>query len=96
MTEEVKKHLFEPFFTTKPVGKGTGLGLAICYQVVVQKHGGKIECISSPGQGTEFIIEIPIQQSRQKISTRSIILRKEKSLFSDSACVKDTTVEYSP
>lgn len=96
MTEEVKKHLFEPFFTTKPVGKGTGLGLAICYQVVVQKHGGKIECISSPGQGTEFIIEIPIQQSRQKISTRSIILRKEKSPFSDSACVKDTTVEYSP
>ncbi|HIK27985.1 MAG: PAS domain-containing sensor histidine kinase [Oscillatoriaceae bacterium SKW80] len=93
MTEEVKKHLFEPFFTTKPVGKGTGLGLAICYQIVVQKHGGKIECISSPGQGTEFIIEIPIQQSRKK-SARQIIFRKEKPLFSDSG-VKDA-VEYSP
>ncbi len=95
MTEEVKKHLFDPFFTTKPVGKGTGLGLAICYQIVVQKHGGKIECISSPGQGTEFIIEIPIRQSRQKSGDRKTILRKETPLFSDSASVKDA-VESRP
>jgi signal transduction histidine kinase len=60
--EEVKSKLFEPFFTTKPVGKGTGLGLSISYQIVVEKHGGNLNCHSIPGEGTEFIIEIPIQQ----------------------------------
>ncbi|GAA6615967.1 ATP-binding protein [Scytonema sp. NUACC26] len=59
---EVKTKLFDPFFTTKPVGKGTGLGLSICYQIIVEKHGGQLECISQPGQGTEFVIKIPIQQ----------------------------------
>lgn len=54
--------LFDPFFTTKPVGKGTGLGLAISYQVVVEKHQGKLRCQSEPGVGTEFCIEIPIHQ----------------------------------
>lgn len=62
MSPDVKNRLFDPFFTTKPVGKGTGLGLSICYQIVVEKHGGKLECISQPGQGTEFLIEIPIKQ----------------------------------
>lgn len=61
MTEEVRKHLFDPFFTTKPVGKGTGLGLSISYQIVVEKHGGSFECLSEPGQGAEFRIEIPIK-----------------------------------
>jgi signal transduction histidine kinase len=60
MTQEVKKRIFEPFFTTKPIGKGTGLGLAISYQIVVQKHGGSLECISEPGKGTEFRIQIPV------------------------------------
>ena len=59
MTEEVKKRIFDPFYTTKPVGKGTGLGLSISYQIIVEKHGGIMECISEPGQGTEFWIEIP-------------------------------------
>ncbi|WP_414563529.1 MULTISPECIES: GAF domain-containing protein [unclassified Anabaena] len=62
MTEEVKKRIFDPFFTTKSVGKGTGLGLAISYQIVVEKHGGVMECISEIGKGTEFWIEIPIQR----------------------------------
>ncbi len=62
MTEEVKTRLFDPFFTTKPVGKGTGLGLSISYQIIVDKHKGKINCISAPGEGTEFVIEIPIKQ----------------------------------
>ncbi|WP_341525580.1 ATP-binding protein [Nostoc sp. UHCC 0302] len=62
MTEEVKAKLFDPFFTTKPVGQGTGLGLSISYQIVVKKHGGRIQCISAPGQGAEFIIEIPLRQ----------------------------------
>ena len=58
--EEIRRQLFDPFFTTKPVGKGTGLGLSISYHLVVEKHGGRIECISEVGLGTEFAIEIPI------------------------------------
>lgn len=58
---EVEAKLFDPFFTTKPVGKGTGLGLAISYQIITDKHGGTITCHSTPGQGTEFAIKIPIQ-----------------------------------
>jgi PAS domain S-box-containing protein len=59
MTPEVQQRLFDPFFTTKPVGVGTGLGLSISYQIV-EKHGGKLYCRSKLGQGTEFIVEIPI------------------------------------
>jgi two-component system, NtrC family, sensor kinase len=62
MTELVRRKLFDPFFTTKPVGKGTGLGLSISYQIVVEKHGGRFHCASALGQGTEFVIEIPIEQ----------------------------------
>lgn len=62
MTESVKQRLFDPFFTTKQVGKGTGLGLSISYQIVVQRHGGQLYCISALGQGTEFFIEIPVLQ----------------------------------
>lgn len=61
MTSEVQKHIFDPFFTTKPVGQGTGLGLSISYQIVIEKHQGKLSCTSALGQGTEFQIEIPIQ-----------------------------------
>ena len=70
VTEEVRSKLFDPFFTTKPVGSGTGLGLSISYQIVVEKHGGQLNCVSAPGQGAEFIIEIPVnQQNRQKSSS---------------------------
>jgi predicted ATPase/signal transduction histidine kinase/tRNA A-37 threonylcarbamoyl transferase component Bud32 len=62
MTEEVRQKVFDPFFTTKPVGSGTGLGLAISYQIVVEKHHGSLTCISEPGQGAEFVIEIPLKQ----------------------------------
>jgi signal transduction histidine kinase len=62
ITEEVKGRLFDPFFTTKSVGTGTGLGLSISYQIVVEKHGGQLHCYSQLGQGTEFVIQIPIQQ----------------------------------
>lgn len=63
MTEEVCLRAFDPFFTTKPVGEGTGLGLAISYQIIVELHKGQMYCTSSPGEGTEFVIQIPIQQS---------------------------------
>jgi two-component system, NtrC family, sensor kinase len=58
---EIKNRIFDPFFTTKEVGKGTGMGMAISYQLVTEKHNGKIECFSDEGMGTEFIIELPIQ-----------------------------------
>ncbi len=61
MSSHIKQKLFEPFFTTKPIGQGTGLGLSICYQIIVDKHHGKIECFSEPGQGAEFFIQIPIK-----------------------------------
>ncbi|MEG4322088.1 MULTISPECIES: AAA family ATPase [unclassified Microcoleus] len=60
MAETTRCKLFDPFFTTKPEGKGTGLGLSISYQIVVEKHGGAIECISEPGKGAEFVITIPL------------------------------------
>ncbi len=66
MTEKVRKQIFNPFFTTKPVGKGTGLGLAVSYQVVVDKHHGELNCFSTPGEGTEFVIMIPVSQKRGK------------------------------
>ncbi|MDJ0678218.1 MAG: ATP-binding protein [Calothrix sp. MO_167.B42] len=62
MNEEVIRNIFNPFFTTKPVGKGTGLGLSISYQIIVETHKGKIFCNSKVGNGTEFVIEIPIHQ----------------------------------
>jgi two-component system, NtrC family, sensor kinase len=64
MTPNIRERLFDPFFTTKPVGQGTGLGMSISYQIVVQKHGGNLECQSAPGQGTEFIIQIPSSPRR--------------------------------
>ncbi|MEH2093552.1 trifunctional serine/threonine-protein kinase/ATP-binding protein/sensor histidine kinase [Nostoc sp.] len=60
MSESVQNKIFNPFFTTKPVGSGTGLGLSTSYSIVVEKHGGNLSCISAPGEGTEFIIEIPL------------------------------------
>ncbi|WP_287242737.1 MULTISPECIES: sensor histidine kinase [unclassified Okeania] len=60
--ENIKNKLFDPFFTTKPTGKGTGLGLSISYNIVVEKHKGLLKFVSSPLQGTEFMIEIPIFQ----------------------------------
>jgi len=58
--EDICKKLFDPFFTTKPVGKGTGLGLSISYQILVEKHQGRLECFSVVGKGTEFRLAIPI------------------------------------
>ncbi len=62
MPESVVQRIFDPFFTTKPVGQGTGLGLSISYQIITEKHGGKLSCTSVPGEGTTFTIEIPMQQ----------------------------------
>ncbi len=63
--DNVRDRIFEPFFTTKEIGQGSGLGLSVSYQIIVEKHGGQIKCISEFGQGCEFLIEIPIQMSRE-------------------------------
>ena len=63
ISEEIKQQLFNPFFTTKPVGEGTGMGLSISYRIVTEKHGGSLQCLSEPEQGTTFIITIPLQQA---------------------------------
>ena len=62
MPENIKQKIFDPFFTTKPVGKGTGMGLSISYQIVTEKHGGLLSCVSKRGEGTEFAIAIPLTQ----------------------------------
>jgi two-component system, NtrC family, sensor kinase len=60
--QSIQTQIFNPFFTTKPIGKGTGMGLAISYQIICEKHSGKLNCLSSIGKGTEFTIQIPIKQ----------------------------------
>ena len=70
MSEEVLKKMFDPFFSTKPVGSGTGLGLSISHQIVVEQHGGQISCISAPGEGTEFVVKIPLQPVTCEETTR--------------------------
>jgi two-component system, NtrC family, sensor kinase len=60
MPEEIKRRIFDPFFTTKEVGKGTGQGLAIAHMVVVEKHNGTINVESQKGEGTTFVIRLPI------------------------------------
>ena len=59
--KETQEKIFEPFFTTKEVGKGTGMGLAMTYGCITHHHGW-ISLISEPGQGSEFIITLPIEQ----------------------------------
>lgn len=59
----IQSRLFDPFFTTKAIGQGTGLGLSICYKIIVETHHGEIRCLSTPGQGSEFQIEIPVSQT---------------------------------
>ncbi|MBD2772200.1 hybrid sensor histidine kinase/response regulator [Iningainema tapete] len=63
ISDEVLHQIFNPFFTTKSVGKGTGLGLSISYQIIVEQHGGSLNCTSTVGVGTEFTIAIPVSQS---------------------------------
>ncbi|MGN6602954.1 MAG: sensor histidine kinase [Ginsengibacter sp.] len=57
--ENIREKIFQPFFTTKPTGSGTGLGLSLSYDIV-KAHGGEIKVKSKEGEGTEFIIDLPI------------------------------------
>ncbi|HEY9889373.1 MAG TPA: response regulator [Candidatus Obscuribacterales bacterium] len=71
--EALQNKIFDDFFTTKEIGKGTGLGLPICRQLIVDKHQGHLSCQSVPGQGTEFIIEIPVKQAMAVTPDRSMV-----------------------
>ena len=64
--EEHHSKVFDPFFTTKDVGVGTGQGLSVCYQTVVGMHGGEIRFESQPGQGTTFIVQLPLRAAPAK------------------------------
>jgi len=59
--DEVKNRVFEPFFTTKPVGVGTGLGLSVSYMIITQNHNGTMEVESKAGEGSTFIIRLPLE-----------------------------------
>jgi signal transduction histidine kinase len=59
--EEIKDKIFQPFFTTKASGEGTGLGLSLSYDIITKGHGGELSVKTMEGEGTEFIITIPIQ-----------------------------------
>ena len=58
----IREKIFEPFFTTKSVGKGTGQGLAIAHDVITKKHGGTLALDLEDGQGTVFVIRLPIDR----------------------------------
>lgn len=68
MPAAVQSRIFDPFFTTKPIGKGTGLGMSISHQIVTEKHKGSLDCVSTAGQGTEFIIHLPISQTIRHVA----------------------------
>jgi signal transduction histidine kinase len=68
--EEVRKRIFDPFFTTKPVGEGTGLGLSVSFFIIVSHHHGTIEAESSPGEGTRFIIRLPLAPPSSTVADR--------------------------
>lgn len=61
MSPDTLEHIFDPFFTTKEPGKGTGQGLSIVHNIIVKKHKGTITCNSTLGEGTEFIIRLPVR-----------------------------------
>jgi len=58
---DIKDNIFDPFFTTKEVGKGVGLGLAICYGII-ERYNGTIEVESNPGEGSTFIVKLPVTE----------------------------------
>ena len=60
--EDIQRRIFEPFFTTKAPGVGTGLGLSVSYFIVTKGHGGKMSVQSTSGNGSVFIMELPLRK----------------------------------
>ena len=59
--DERKKKVFEPFYTTKPTGVGTGLGLSQSYEIVVERHGGRLSVVDTAGGGATFVVSVPAE-----------------------------------
>ena len=59
LPQNISDKIFQPFFTTKPTGQGTGLGLSLSYDII-KAHGGELKVETNEGEGSEFIIVLPI------------------------------------
>jgi signal transduction histidine kinase len=70
--ESIQSRIFDPFFTTKAVGKGTGQGLSICYNVIVEKHQGKLFFTTEPGLGTTFHVWLPLAPDARAVNTSGL------------------------
>lgn len=64
--ENIRHRIFDPFFTTKEVGRGTGQGLTLVHSIIVDRHGGTVDLTSKEGEGTTFILRLPVQGKKQK------------------------------
>jgi signal transduction histidine kinase len=69
---EIRERIFDPFFTTKEVGRGTGQGLAIARSIVVDRHGGSLSFDTIAGQGTTFVIRVPIDGPRPRSTAAAV------------------------
>jgi signal transduction histidine kinase len=67
--EAIRDRIFDPFFTTKPVGKGTGQGLAIAHDAIINKHRGAISVESAVGEGTTFIVRLPLDLENVEVTS---------------------------
>jgi len=71
--DDIKGQIFDPFFTTKGVGKGTGQGLNISFDIIVNKHNGKISFDSEEGEGTTFLIRLPLNDDAERVEEKACI-----------------------
>ena len=69
--DELRERIFDQFFTTKAVGRGSGQGLAIAHGVIVDQHGGSIDVVSAPGEGTTFVLQLPRTKPEQEQTVRA-------------------------
>jgi len=88
ITPENIDNIFDPFFTTKPIGQGTGLGLSLC-QSIINAHNGEITCESVPGQGTKFIILLPVTAKDVKGATAEPQKAQKKEKDTENVTAKD-------
>ena len=66
--ESIRQKIFQPFFTTKPAGQGTGLGLSLSYDIVTKGYGGEMTVVSQEGEGTAFVVQLPVHESDKRVN----------------------------